>query len=114
MKIDRENLEMLTVVITEMSSTVRVDLLNDQYTEEEFEAFKMAFTRMQKAINWTVNYFDYYQTITSEEFEAVIGEFDNTLEVLPESENDADYFSSGAQVLKTMRKSDGDQISRNG
>jgi Cdc6-like AAA superfamily ATPase len=77
MKIDYENLEKLTVIIEELGAGLRDNVFDVVYTPKELEQTHELVRRMNAALKWTLNYFDYYETYKESNPVIMLVEMDN-------------------------------------
>ena len=79
MNIDLENLEMLTVILEDLGESLRQRVFNIDFAGDEFEQYHERIRRMNTALKWTLNHFDYYELYRESNPEIMLVEINNTL-----------------------------------
>jgi hypothetical protein len=61
MNIDYENLEKLTIIIEDLSASLRTKVMDVSYTPQEFADTHQLIRRLNTATKWSLSYFDYFE-----------------------------------------------------
>ena len=103
LEINAASLQELAGILTDVCSTMRKSVLEDEYSEQEKDIREQSLTEIKTAVTWTLHYIEYYRELKRQDPTLLLEDIAHLVELEKSAGKDSEYFSGGTQLVNHIR-----------